>query len=50
MERKINRGNKYPKGRVGCDFAEELLRKKREREAKRKEYENNINRNNNMHK
>jgi hypothetical protein len=50
MERRINRGNKNPKGRVGCDFAEEILRKKREREAKRKENENNINRNNSMGK
>lgn len=36
MERKINKGNKYPKGRVGCDTASELLRKKKEREEKQR--------------
>ena len=37
MERRINKGNRSPKGKVGCETAEALLKKKLEREARRKQ-------------
>ena len=37
MERRINRGHRSPKGRVGCDTAKSILQKKLERENRRQQ-------------